>query len=202
MAGTKKQGEGGREMIYATLFVMFFRIGLFSFGGGLAMLPLIFQSVKDFSMMTASEFSDLVALSQVTPGPIAVNAATYVGFNGAGIPGALAATLGVALPSFILILIVVQFLERFQESRGIQGAFLGIRPVTVGLITAAVLFVGETVLVNGSIISAKLFTEGVSYFNVIPVMLCAATLLLSGVFKVKPITLMIVMGAAGALLCG
>ena len=189
-------------MIYATLFVMFFRIGLFSFGGGLAMLPLIFQSVKDFGMMTASEFSDLVALSQVTPGPIAVNAATYVGFNGAGIPGALAATLGVALPSFILILIVVQFLERFQESRGIQGAFLGIRPVTVGLIAAAVLFVGETVLVNGSIISAKLFTEGVSYFNVIPVMLCAATLLLSGVFKVKPITLMIVMGAVGALLCG
>ena len=88
-------------MIYVTLFVMFFRIGLFSFGGGLAMLPLIFQSVKDFGMMTASEFSDLVALSQVTPGPIAVNAATYVGFNGAGIPGALAATLGVALPSFI-----------------------------------------------------------------------------------------------------
>ena len=74
-------------MIYVTLFVMFFRIGLFSFGGGLAMLPLIFQSVKDFGMMTASEFSDLVALSQVTPGPIAVNAATYVGFNGAGIPG-------------------------------------------------------------------------------------------------------------------
>ena len=132
-------------MIYASLFAMFFRIGLFSFGGGLAMLPLIFQSVQDFGMMTAAEFSDLVALSQVTPGPIAVNAATYVGFNGAGIPGALAATLGVSLPSFILILIVVKFLERFQESKGIQGAFLGIRPVTVGLIASAVLFVGETV---------------------------------------------------------
>lgn len=189
-------------MIYASLFIMFFRIGLFSFGGGLAMLPLIFQSVKDFGMMTAAEFSDLVALSQVTPGPIAVNAATYVGFNGAGIPGALAATLGVSLPSFILILIVVKFLERFQESKGIQGAFLGIRPVTVGLIASAVLFVGETVLVNGPIISTKLFTEGTSYFNWIPIMLCAATLLLAGVFKVKPITLMIVMGVAGALLCG
>lgn len=189
-------------MIYASLFLMFFRIGLFSFGGGLAMLPLIFQSVKDFGMMTAAEFSDLVALSQVTPGPIAVNAATYVGFNGAGIPGALAATLGVSLPSFILILIVVKFLERFQESKGIQGAFLGIRPVTVGLIASAVLFVGETVLVNGPIISTKLFTEGISYFNWIPIMLCAATLLLSGVFKVKPITLMIVMGVAGAILCG
>ena len=189
-------------MIYASLFAMFFRIGLFSFGGGLAMLPLIFQSVQDFGMMTAAEFSDLVALSQVTPGPIAVNAATYVGFNGAGIPGALAATLGVSLPSFILILIVVKFLERFQASKGIQGAFLGIRPVTVGLIASAVLFVGETVLVNGPIISTKLFTEGISYFNGIPIMLCAATLLLSGVFKVKPITLMIVMGVAGALLCG
>ncbi len=189
-------------MIYLSLFVMFFRIGLFSFGGGLAMLPLIFQSVQDFGMMTASEFSDLVALSQVTPGPIAVNAATYVGFNSAGIPGALAATLGVSLPSFVLILIVVKFLEKFHESKGIQGAFLGIRPVTVGLIAAAVIFVGETVLVNGPIISTKLFTEGISYFNLIPIMLCAVTLLLSGVFKIKPITLMIVMGAVGALLCG
>ena len=153
-------------------------------------------------MMTASEFSDLVALSQVTPGPIAVNAATYVGFNSAGIPGALAATLGVSLPSFVLILIVVKFLEKFHESKGIQGAFLGIRPVTVGLIAAAVIFVGETVLVNGPIISTKLFTEGISYFNLIPIMLCAVTLLLSGVFKIKPITLMIVMGAVGALLCG
>lgn len=189
-------------MIYLSLFAMFFRIGLFSFGGGLAMLPLIFQSVQDFGMMTAAEFSDLVALSQVTPGPIAVNAATYVGFNGAGIPGALAATLGVSLPSFVLMLLVVRFLERFQESKGIQGAFAGIRPVTVGMIAAAVLFVGETVLVNGPIISTRLFTEGISYFNMIPIALCAATLLLSGIFKVKPIMLMIVMGVAGALLCG
>lgn len=188
-------------MIYLSLFAMFFRIGLFSFGGGLAMLPLIFQSVQDFGVMSAAEFSDLVALSQVTPGPIAVNAATYVGFNGAGIPGALAATLGVSLPSFILILLVCSFLERFRQSKGIQGAFIGIRPVTVGLIAAAVLFVGESVLVNGPIISSELLTSGVDYFNWMPIMLCAATLLLSGVFKLKPITLMIIMGAAGALLC-
>ena len=85
-------------MIYLYLFTMFFRIGLFSFGGGLAMLPLIFQSVQDFGIMTSQEFSDLVALSQVTPGPVAVNAATYVGFNYSGLPGALTATLGVCLP--------------------------------------------------------------------------------------------------------
>ena len=74
--------------MYLYLFSMFFRIGLFSFGGGLAMLPLIFQSVQDFGFMSAEEFSDLVALSQVTPGPIAVNAATYVGFNYSGVLGA------------------------------------------------------------------------------------------------------------------
>ena len=72
------------------LFIMFFRIGFFGFGGGLAMLPLIFQSVQDFGVMTHEEFSNLVALSQITPGPMAVNAATYVGFNSAGIIGAAA----------------------------------------------------------------------------------------------------------------
>ena len=99
-------------MIYLYLFTMFFRIGLFSFGGGLAMLPLIFQSVQDFGIMTSQEFSDLVALSQVTPGPVAVNAATYVGFNYSGLPGALTATLGVCLPSFVLMLIVMKFIEQ------------------------------------------------------------------------------------------
>ena len=94
-------------MIYLYLFTVFFRIGIFSFGGGLAMLPLIFQSVQSFGIMSAHEFSNLVALSQVTPGPIAVNAATYVGFNYAGIPGAAVATLGVCVPSFILVLIVL-----------------------------------------------------------------------------------------------
>ena len=80
-------------MMYLYLFSMFFRIGIFSFGGGLAMLPLIFQSVQDFGIMTSAEFSDLVALSQVTPGPIAVNAATFVGLNYDGLAGAAAATL-------------------------------------------------------------------------------------------------------------
>ena len=79
------------------LFLVFFKVGIFGYGGGLAMLPLIFQSVQDFGFMTAHEFSDLVALSQVTSGAIAVNAATFVGIHYAGIPGALLATLGVIL---------------------------------------------------------------------------------------------------------
>lgn len=189
-------------MMYLHLFLMFFRIGVFNFGGGLAMLPLIFQSVQDFGVMSAQEFSDLVALSQVTPGPIAVNAATYVGFNYAGIGGAAVATLGVALPSFVIILIVVKFLDKYQDSRTLQGVFYGIRPVTVGLIAAAVLFVSEEVLVRGHIISMQLFTEGIGYFNLPAIAMFAVTLLLVCVFKIRPIKLMVIMGIAGALLCG
>lgn len=189
-------------MIYIYLFTMFFKIGLFGFGGGMAMLPLIFQSVQEFGVMSQQEFSDLVALSQVTPGPIAVNAATFVGFNYAGFPGALTATLGVCLPSFILVMIVCKFIEKFNDSRGVQGAFVGIRPVTVGLVGAAVTFVSEDVLVNGTLITTKLFTEGLTYFNIIPIVIFAVTILLVGVFKMKPIKVMIIMAIAGAFLCG
>lgn len=189
-------------MIYLSLFAVFFRIGLFGFGGGLAMLPLIFQSVQSFGIMSHEEFSNLVALSQVTPGPMAVNAATYVGFNFAGIPGALVSTFGVCLPAFLLMMIVFRFIERFNDSRGIQGAFVGIRPVTVGLIAAAVIYVSETVLVNGSLLSTELFTAGLTFFNFVPICIFVVTIVLVGVFKMRPIRVMILMGVAGALLCG
>lgn len=189
-------------MIYLYLFSMFSRIGLFSFGGGLAMLPLIFQSVQDFGIMTSHEFSNLVALSQVTPGPIAVNAATYVGLNYAGVLGAAVATLGVCLPSFVLILIVMKFMEKFKESKGLEGAFLGIRPVTVGLIGAAAIFVAETSLVNGNLFSIEIFTNPGSYINVIPCIIFAVTLVLAGKFKVSPIKITILMAIVGAVLCG
>lgn len=189
-------------MMHLYLFTMFFRIGFFSFGGGLAMLPLIFQSVQDFGVMNAQEFSNLVALSQVTPGPIAVNAATYVGLNYAGVLGAVTATLGVCLPSFLLMLIVMKFIDKFKESKGLEGAFLGIRPVTVGLIGAAAIFVAETVLVNGDLFSIKLFQEPDTYINVVPCLIFLVTLVLAGKFKIGPIKITILMAIIGAMLCG
>ena len=93
--------------------------------------------------MTAEEFSKLVALSQVTPGPIAVNAATYVGYQCAGIPGATVATLGVVMPSVILVYIVTFFLVRFKQSDVLQGALSGIRPATIGLLLSAVVFLAQ-----------------------------------------------------------
>lgn len=189
-------------MIFLYLFSMFFRIGLFGFGGGLAMLPLIFQSVQEFGFMTAHEFSNLVALSQITPGPIAVNAATYVGLNYAGIPGAVTATLGVCSPAFLLMLLVMKFMEKFRDSGNLEGAFTGIRPVTVGLVGAAAIFVAETSLVKGNLFSTDLVQDPVSYVNPIPLAIFAATLILAGKFKISPIKITILMGATGAVLCG
>ena len=184
------------------LFSVFFRIGVFNFGGGLAMLPLIFQSVQEFGIMSAQEFSDLVAISQVTPGPIAVNAATYVGFCYAGLPGSLAATFGVCFPSFILMLTVMKFMEKFKESRGLQGALDGIRPVTVGLIAAAAFFIGDNILTKGEIIATDLIAGFADYINPVPCVIFAVTLILAGKFKMNPIMLCIIMGIVGAVLCG
>ncbi len=174
-------------MIYLQLFFVFAKIGLFGFGGGMAMLPMIYQGAKQFSLMSADEFSNLVAISQVTPGPMAVNAATYVGYNCAGYAGALAATTGVALPSFVLVTVVYYFINRFKESKAVDGAFAGIRPVTCGLIAAAVVFMGQ------------------SAFAVLdPVTVCIAlgTVVLAGKFKVSPIIIVIAAGVIGAILCG
>jgi chromate transporter len=175
-------------MALVTLFLLFFRIGLFSFGGGYAMLPLIYQGVRDLGLMGPEEFARLVALSQVTPGPIAVNAATYVGYQYAGAPGAIVATIGVVLPSLILVLIVTHFVLRFRESQTLAGIMEGIRPVTVGLLFSAAVYLGQASTAMGT--------------NIHPVVvlffLIAAVAY--GKFKVHPITLTILAGIAGALL--
>ncbi|HVI40026.1 MAG TPA: chromate transporter [Anaerovoracaceae bacterium] len=187
-------------MPFLNLFVMFFRIGLFSFGGGYAMLPLIFQSVQEFGIMTSAEFSRLVALSQVTPGPIAVNAATYVGYKYAGFGGAVAATIGVALPSLILVLIVMHFIQKFEESKSLNAVLCGIRPATVGLIASAVIFLAENSIFNGPVLSAQLIENVKEYINLLPCVIFIGTIILAGKFNVGPIKLTILAGIAGALI--
>lgn len=186
-------------MPYVNLFLMFFQIGLFSFGGGYAMLPLIFQGVQKFGIMTAAEFSRLVALSQVTPGPIAVNAATYVGYKYAGIAGAAVATAGVTLPCFILILIVMHFIRKFEESKPLNAVISGIRPATVGLIASAVIFLAETSLFNGPLFSMQLIENAKEYINLLPCAIFIGTIILAGKFNVGPIKLTLLAGAIGAL---
>ena len=187
-------------MIYLILFGVFFKVGLFAFGGGNAMLPLIYQSVQEVGIMSGTEFSDLVALSQVTPGPVAVNAATYVGLETAGVPGAIIATIGVCLPCFAIMLIVIHMLNRFKENRYVQGALAGIRPAAIGLIAAAVVFIAEGVLVKGSMVSAQMADP--SYYNVVPICIFAVSIVLICIPKVKPIWVMLLMGFAGAMIGG
>ncbi|MDF3000151.1 MAG: Chromate transporter [Bacillota bacterium] len=186
-------------MAYFNLFYMFFKIGLFSFGGGYAMLPLIFQSVQDFGIMSAAEFSRLVAISQVTPGPIAVNAATFVGFQYRGYLGAAVATAGVALPSLLLILITMHFMKVFQENQSVDAVLKGIRPATVGLIASAVIFLAETSIFNGAVFTQDLFTNFREHINLLPMVIFLATIVLAGKFKISPIKLTLLAGLIGAV---
>lgn len=126
-------------MIFLELFFTFFTIGLFTFGGGYAMLPLIQQRVLEKGWLEESQIIDFIAVSESTPGPFAINIATYVGTETGGVFGAVCATLGVVMPSFIVILIVARCYEKFKASRLVAGAMTGLRPVVIGLIGSAVL---------------------------------------------------------------
>ncbi len=132
-------------MICLELFWTFFKIGLFTFGGGYAMLPLIQAAVAEKAWLGTEELLNFIAVSESTPGPFAVNISTYVGFRLGGLPGAACATLGVALPSLIIILLVARFYARFRESRWVSGVMSGLKPAVIGLIASALLSLGRTV---------------------------------------------------------
>lgn len=132
-------------MILLELFLTFLQIGAFTFGGGYAMLPLVQSQVLSKGWMSAAELVDFVAVSESTPGPFAVNVATYVGNSVAGIPGAICATLGVVTPSFLVILLVAKIFKAFQQNFAVQGILRGLRPTVVGLICAALISVASGV---------------------------------------------------------
>ncbi len=127
-------------MVLLNLFLFFFKIGLVGFGGGYAILTMIQKELLAFGWVTAEEFGNIAAISQMTPGPIAVNAATYVGYRVGGFWGSLLATVGVTLPSLILVILVAHFIIRFKESRWVDAGKKGIRPVTVAFIASAAIF--------------------------------------------------------------
>ena len=167
----------------------------------MAILPMIYQSVLEFSDMAAEEFANLFAISQATPGPIAVNAATFVGFKEAGVLGAAAATLGVAVPSFILVALVVKFMSMYRNNNIMDGAFKGIRPVTVGMIAAGALFIGKTALLKGDAAGIVDFAGLVENIDLIPAAITLTTLVLAGKFKVSAVKLILIMAAVGAAAC-
>ena len=124
-------------MIYLLLFLEFLKIGLFTFGGGYAMIPLIRETVVARMWLTENEFYDFIGICESTPGPIAINMATYVGYSTAGIGGALAATVGLVAPSVIIIVMIAKLLRRFGSSSCLQDLLGGVRPAVLALILFA-----------------------------------------------------------------
>ena len=127
--------------IYLELFLTFFKIGLFTFGGGYAMLPLIQQEVVGNGWIGEQEIVNFIAVSESSPGPFAINMATFVGSEMGGIFGAVCSTLGVVLPSFIVILLVAKFFMAFKDNKWVKSVMSGLRPAVIGLIGAAIISV-------------------------------------------------------------
>ena len=135
-------------MTLIRLFFEFLKIGLFSVGGGMATLPFLYDMSDKTGWFTYAQIADMLAVSESTPGPIGINMATYVGYTTAGIPGALAATIGTIIPGIALVLIITAILDKFRNNVYVEGAFYGLRPASVGLITAAGILVVEISLMN------------------------------------------------------
>lgn len=155
------------------LFWVFFKIGAFTIGGGYAMLPLIQREVvEENNWLTSDEFVDILAIAEVTPGPVAVNTSTYVGYKKAGFKGALICTLGTVLPSFIIILLIVKFFWIYRTNPIIEKVFLGIRPAVSALIFSAVYKLGKTMNFNKvMLIGASLTVLSILLLDLSPIII-------------------------------
>ncbi len=178
-------------MIYLVLFLTFFKIGAFTFGGGYAMLPMIQEQVAAHGWLTDEELINFIAVSESTPGPFAVNVSTYVGMETAGLLGAICATLGVIMPSFIVILIVAKCFEKFQSNKLVKGCMSGLKPAVVGLIMAAVVSTGGTVFFPAGFSAAALTS--------VPFIASAAIFLIMLVLSLKKINPILIIALSAVL---
>jgi len=187
-------------LIYLQLLVSFMKIGLFSFGGGYAMIPLIQKEIESHGWLSASEFVDIIAIAEMTPGPIAVNSATFVGYRAAGILGGLVATTGVAIPSLVLILIVSKFFFKFQHYPANKMMFYGIRPVIVGLIFTAAVFVAQTAFFKQEAGYSNILSNPLSVIDIKSIFIFGLSLIGLVKFKINPILIIILSGILGLIL--
>ena len=175
-------------MIYLELFLTFFKIGLFTFGGGYAMLPMIQVEVINNGWMNAQDLMNFVAVSESTPGPFAINISTYVGAETGGIFGSVCATLGVVMPSFIIILIVAKFVTAFRKSTVVNGCLYGLKSAVIGLIASAFVSMAITVF----------FSEGVKAYEFTQSLIIAALMtVLLFAKKMSPILIIVFSAVLG-----
>ncbi len=189
-------------MIYLYLFITFFQIGLFGFGGGYGMLSLIQgEVVHHWHWMTTAEFTDIVAISQMTPGPIGINSATYCGYTAVtnaghsvamGILGSATATFALVLPSLILMILISKMFLKYMDTPFVQSIFNGLRPAVVGLLAAATLLLCTEENFSSPVANPWQFWVSVA--------LCLATAFGTMVVKVNPVKMILMTGFAGLLL--
>ena len=183
-------------MIYLELLWSFFQIGLFSIGGGYAAMPLIQHQVVDtHPWLTMTQFADIMTIAEMTPGPIAINSATFVGIQVAGLPGALVATAGCVLPSCIIVMTLAYVYYRFKGLSMVQGILAGLRPAVVSMIASA----GISLLIL-SFYGERTLPADLTGINWISVGIFLAGLVILRRWKVNPIWIMVGAGAAGVLL--
>lgn len=180
-------------MIYLQLFYEFFKIGLFAVGGGMATLPFLQALSGKTGWYPTSLITDMIAISESTPGPIGINMATYVGFNVAGFCGGLVATLGTILPAVIIVSIVSRYLERFSNSPLINHAFYGLRPTVTGLIAAAGFDVMKVSLFNFD----ALITNLTDFVSPLRLLLFVAAFIAIRKFKKHPVLCIAISAAFG-----
>lgn len=189
-------------MTLIRLFLVFCKIGLLGFGGGLAIISMIFQSIQEFGDITASEFTDIIAIAQITPGPVGLNTATYVGYLSSGVIGATVATIGVAVPSFIIVAIVANMVTKYKSSVLVKGGLKGIRPAVVGMISTAFTVVVVPGVMGEDRIASQFLPAVMTGLPVdlIALVIAVVTIVLIGRFKKNPLLVLIAMGCIGAVL--
>ena len=181
-------------MIYLDLFFTLLKIGSFTFGGGYAMLPLIQSEVLRKGWLSQKQIVDFIAVSESTPGPFAVNISTYVGSVKGGILGSFFATLGVVLPSFLIILIIAKCYEKFRKQRVIADALTGIKPVVIGLIAAACLSV-----VKKAFFPAGVMLSAIPTYEFISSVVIAVILFVMKKYKMKAVLIIVASAVLGIL---
>ena len=181
-------------MIYLQLFISYLKIGFFGFGGGYAMLSMIQgEVVTRHEWLTPQEFTDIIAISQMTPGPIGINSATYIGYTATGsVWGSALATFALVLPSFIVMLILYRLFMRYHDNRHVTDTFAGLRPAVIGLIASAALVLMNTENFGSPTGDARQFVVSLFIFG--------AVLAANFFFKVNAILLIVLAGVAGFLI--
>jgi chromate transporter len=180
-------------MILLQLFIRFFFVGLFAVGGGLATLPFLYEMATETGWFTASDISNLVAISESTPGPMGVNMSTYVGFITSGPLGSVVGPLGLVTPSIIVIVIVSFFLSKFKESKTVQNVFYGLRPASTALIASAGLGILKLAFV-GSTFSTDIFTSRSFWISVVMAVVIYVAM---KKFKLHPVVFIALSAVAG-----